>query len=147
LKQEICSRRFVLKNVSENREQMYSLSVCLSLSLSLSVVCLSVCLSVLFVCLSVCLSVCVSVSLSLSKINFHRQLVRHVKSILSLFLFTFFSESCLEFSFKSDIRDKNGMGNLPSSRNLRRDRELYLVLECSWRERFGNHFHENFGKC
>jgi hypothetical protein len=36
-------------------------------------------------------------------------------------------------------------GPISSSRNSRRERDLYLVLESSRREVFGNHFPENFG--
>jgi hypothetical protein len=51
----------------------------------------------------------------------------------------------LNFHLKGKLETRARL--FSSSRNLIRERELYLVLQSSWRERFGNHFSDNFGNC
>jgi hypothetical protein len=123
-RREICSRKYVL-GFREIRE-IFSLSLVLFLyhfiSLYLSV-CLSVSLSFSFS-ITFSLYICLSVNLSIS--------LSFVRPCFFLFLVS-------NFSFKTKVR------HFSSSRNSRRERELFLVPENRWREVFGNCFHENFG--
>ncbi len=93
----------------------------------------------MFVCLSVCrlrsifLSLCLSVGYFLS---FFLSIFLSVCRILFFFLFL-----VSNFSYNKKFL------LFSSSRNSRRERELYLVPENRWREGFGNCFYENFGNC
>jgi hypothetical protein len=125
-RREICSRI----PVSWRNFSLLSPSLSLSLSFSFSItfslyICLSVSLSVSFsffitFSLYICLSVYLSISLSF------------VRPCFVLFLVS-------NFSFKTKVH------HFSSSRNSRREGELFLVPENRWREVFGNCFHENFG--
>ncbi len=78
---------------------------------------------------------------------------REEQSFLFLYLFIscfvslFLSFRNLCWISKFPFKGKFEMRTTPlsSSLNLRSEWAVYLVLESSWREQFGNHFSENFG--
>ncbi len=127
---KICSRipgspRNFSLSLSPSPPPSLSLSVVLFLSLYRS---LSLSLSFSF-----SLYICLSISLSFVRPSVHPSVHLYIRP--SFFL----SFSRLEFLFL------NKSSSFYSSRNSRRERELFLVPENKWRDMFGNCFHENFG--
>jgi hypothetical protein len=100
------------------------LSLPLSLSLSLTHTHTHTHILYLFLYISVCLSV---------RLSF---VCPYVCPSVRVSFFLFLVSN---FPFKTKV------SHFSSSRNSRRDRELFLVPENRWREVFGNCFHENFG--
>jgi hypothetical protein len=93
---------------------------------------LSLSLSPLPLSLSRSLSLSISVSLSVCLSLFCSSVRLSIRPSFFLFLVS-------NFSFKTKVR------HISSSRNSRRERELFLVPEHRRRDMFGNCFHENFG--
>ncbi len=102
----------------------------LSHSFCISVNCLSLIVFLSFFCSSVWPSVRPSFFLLFVHLSFF---------CLSVFLFSFFLFPVSNFSFQWKVHQ------FSSSRNSRRERELFIVPESRCRELFGNCFHENFG--